>query len=138
MSETRKVWTRGQVKKQLEVIAPALKELEAIASGGQMPSTLRKKVQTTSAKVRSLVTELNNWAITSQEKALAYLRQEEGPRVTSKGGPVDTGGGRGATGERGSKTKAALPSPEGQRPKHNRYERLSKELREQIITKGQS
>lgn len=71
MSEARKHWTKQQVKKPLGVIELALAELEAKAEAGQMPSSLRRKLKATAAKVRSLVEELNQWAITSGEKAIA-------------------------------------------------------------------
>lgn len=148
MSEARKVWTKGQVKKHLDVIAPALKELEVMAaSGGQMPSSLRRKLQTVSAKVRSVVDDLNSWAITSGEKALAELRQEEGPReecvdrlkarvkevtkATLPSPDLYLKDGRGPF-KTVQEALGALGIPEDQRPKHNRYDRLSKAMKELI------
>ncbi len=68
--------------RNLEAIAPALKELESLAgSGGQMPSSFRRRLITANAKTKALIESLRIWAITPGEKAIAAVtsKQERAP-----------------------------------------------------------
>lgn len=68
MDEARKLWTRNYFSQRLKEVQDVL-EQASMMNGGQMPYSLRKKVNTALNNNGKVLKALQNWKITSREKA---------------------------------------------------------------------
>ncbi len=75
MSESRKKWTRKYITGKLNEIHDILKEVRGLAKSGDMPPRLRNKVSATVRQINGTTRSLQNWAITSQEKAARKVKR---------------------------------------------------------------
>lgn len=151
----------------LDRIEPEVKKIEGLADGGgQMPAPLRRRLGTTGSKVRGLITDLKNWTVTTREKAIAEFGRQEEERapVRTPGDSIPKKEGRAKAQVVGKPVTRpptrssssfyledgrgpfdtiqeafdALGLPKEQRPKHNRYDRLSQALKSKILQRGEN
>jgi len=76
MSDARKHWTKSQLIPKLEQVNRDILDLKDFAEeAGQMPTKFRRRIISCMEKNRVLISDIRDWAITSDEELLRKSKE---------------------------------------------------------------